>query len=114
MALVIGIVCHELPCESIDPKVNIQAYYYSFQGLQEQTGKNDHPLITLFNRTAGVPDRSAWCASSVCFVHLQFGLPTPTGCAWSPSWFPASRTIPIQDSDTAKELQKEALCNIRG
>lgn len=101
MALILGVVCHELPCESIDPKANIQAYYYSFRGLQERTGANDHPLITLFNRTAGVPDRSPWCASSVCFVHVQFGLPVPAGCAWSPSWFPEARQIPIHESDTA-------------
>ena len=85
------------------PLERIQAYYYTLLAseIDEADGHNRHPWIDVFNDHAGVPLGSAWCASMVCFAMDYCGQPTPNGCAWSPSWFPESKVIDIQESDTA-------------
>lgn len=81
----------------------VQQYYYTLLevNIDESAGHNRHPWIDIFNQHSGVPLGSAWCAAMVCFVLDYCGYPTPYGCAWSPSWFPASKVIDIQQVDTA-------------
>lgn len=61
--------------------------------MQEQPiGSNRGPLIDQFNRGAGVPLGSPWCASVADWGYKKNGLPGRG--AYSPSWYSAARVIP--------------------
>ena len=62
-------------------------------GVREQPlGSNRGPEVDEYNRTAGAPLGSPWCASVQHWTGVQIGLKLPN--AYSPSWFPRARQIP--------------------
>jgi len=59
---------------------------------EEPLGSNRGPQVDEYNRTAGAPLGSPWCASVQHWTGAQIGLKLPN--AYSPSWFPKARQIP--------------------
>jgi len=78
-------------CSGINER--IAAQWKNFEGLQERTGKNDHPVITAINRRVGATDRASYCASWVDSVLAAAGVCITPMSAWSPSFFPKARNI---------------------
>lgn len=63
-----------------------------YVGITELPG-NRGPEIDKWNRLAGVPVGSPYCASFAGAMHREAGAPTPKGYAWSPAWFEGSRRV---------------------
>lgn len=58
---------------------------------EEPPGSNRGRMVDEFNRAAGAPLGSPWCASFQHWLGRQNGLTLPN--AWSPSWFTRSKLI---------------------
>jgi hypothetical protein len=70
---------------------------WQYVGLRELTGKNDGPEIDKFLDSAGVGRNLAWCVAFACYVYKVNMLLTPSGCAWTPSWFPLSKLVAYEE-----------------
>jgi hypothetical protein len=57
-------------------------------GIREATGNNDGKEIWKYQKAAGIPKNSFWCAAFVVWCHLQLNsdLPIPIS-GWSPDLF---------------------------
>jgi len=65
-------------------------------GVEEvPRGSNRGPEVDEYNRVAGVPLGSPWCASVQHWTGKKINLNLPG--AYSPSWFPQKRRIPIDE-----------------
>jgi hypothetical protein len=65
-------------------------------GVEENPrGSNRGPEVDEYNRAAGVPLGSPWCASVQHWTGKKINLSLPG--AYSPSWFPQRRRIPIDE-----------------
>lgn len=82
-------------CAHAQPSVELAEQYV---GRRETQGPNRSPDIDKWNAMAGVPMGSPYCASFIGYIHRQVGLPYPNGYAWTPSWFPAKRTVRNPDN----------------
>lgn len=65
-------------------------------GVREATGKNDGVEVENYLASTGLGKGYAWCAAFVNWVYTDCGVRTPKSPAWSPSWFPDSKTIAIE------------------
>lgn len=61
-------------------------------GVRELTGRNDGKRIEEYLATTGHKKGAPWCAAFVTWVFVQADVEAVRS-AWSPSWFPASKTI---------------------
>jgi len=68
----------------------------SYIGVREATGNNDGEEVGYFLSTTGLGEGYAWCVAFLNAIHEECGQPTPEKGAWSPAWFPSSRTIYIR------------------
>ena len=75
-----------------NPGDRVKEIYDSQVGVREATGHNDGCQVERYLAVTGFKKGSAWCASFVAWVFEQAGIPTVKS-AWSPSWFPDSKTI---------------------
>ena len=60
--------------------------------VEQPLGSNRGPEVDAYNKSAGAPLGSPWCASVQHWTGKQIGVVLPN--AWSPSWFPKARIIP--------------------
>lgn len=65
----------------------------SFIGTTELTGKNDGPEIKRMLETCGMGEGNPWCAAYIALALTMNDLKPPSGCAWSPSYFPESKVV---------------------
>lgn len=61
-------------------------------GVREVGRNNDGPEIRQYLKSVGINQPVPWCAAFVRWCFDQCHIPV-TGNAWSPSWFPAAKTI---------------------
>jgi len=61
-------------------------------GVRETGGNNRGQRVEEYLKATGTPAGFPWCASFVRWCFNQAGLPVD-GNAWSPSWFPRSKTV---------------------
>ena len=66
--------------------------YTSQIGVRETDGNNNGKEIRSYLKSTGFNYPVPWCAAFVCWVLTACDLPNPQS-AWSPSWFPKSKTI---------------------
>lgn len=69
-------------------------------GVREEGGNNRGERIGEYLATTNLPQGHPWCAAFTKWVYEQEAVPTPGANAWSPSWFPASRTVYMKHGDT--------------
>lgn len=71
-------------------------------GVRELTGRNDGVRVEQYLATTGIDKGNPWCAAFVSWTFIQADVMAITS-AWSPSWFPPSKTIYTKGkhSDTA-------------
>lgn len=62
-------------------------------GIREVGGNNRGPRVEFYQRTAGSPVGSAWCAAFTKTMFALCGIQTPGANAWVPSWFTKDRVI---------------------
>lgn len=72
--------------------------YRSHIGVRELTGNNDGNIVEAYLRAVNLGKGFAWCAAFVAYCHLDNGLMIPKAPAWSPSWFPTSKNIPLREA----------------
>lgn len=72
--------------------------YSSQIGVREATGKNDGEAVEMFLAVTGLGKGYAWCAAFVAWAFNESGV-VASKSAWSPSWFPTSKTIYIRGGD---------------
>ena len=61
-------------------------------GVREEGGNNRGERIGQYLASTGLEQGHPWCAAFTKFVYEECGIPTPGATAWSPSWFPKSKT----------------------
>jgi len=61
-------------------------------GTKEEGGNNRGKRIGQYLAATGLGQGHPWCAAFTKFVYDQNAIPTPGATAWSPSWFPTSKT----------------------
>lgn len=61
-------------------------------GVMELTGKNDGPEVEAYLAVTALGKGYPWCAAFVSWTLVQCDVHNPKS-AWSPSWFPNSKTI---------------------
>jgi hypothetical protein len=86
-------------CDSIEFKTDcITRVYRSQIGVTETGGNNQGPEIASYLKTTGFDYPVPWCAAFInwCFETCQL---EGAGSAWSPSWFPQSKTIDITTTE---------------
>ncbi|MEH0156461.1 CHAP domain-containing protein [Limibacter armeniacum] len=66
--------------------------YSSQVGVREEGGNNKGKQVSEYLAVTGFSDPVAWCAAFVAWCHDRTGVYTVQS-AWSPAWFPESRTI---------------------
>jgi len=104
-----GGVCLEPPQDTIAPiqgctpeepevpeipvRIALHETFRSQAGVR-QTGNNTGPEIDAYLASVGLGPGYAWCGAFVAWGYLKHDVPIPNGAAWSPSWFPQSKTIP--------------------
>jgi hypothetical protein len=69
-------------------------------GTIEEGGNNRGKRIGEYLASTGLGQGHPWCAAFTKFVYEQNNLPTPGATAWSPSWFPKSKTYWQKGDDT--------------
>lgn len=74
-------------------------------GTREEGGNNRGPRIAQYLATTGLGEGHPWCAAFTKFLFDQNEIPTPGATAWSPSWFPSSRTYWNRGMETS-EIRK--------
>lgn len=57
-----------------------------------QTNGNTGPEIDEYLACSGLGPGYAWCAAFVCWIYDSNEVEVPNSSAWSPSWFPQSKT----------------------
>ena len=96
LMLLIGLPC--LPASHAqDSARTLRQVYRAEVGVQEATGRNDGPRVEAYLSYAGFGPGAPWCAAFVAWCHGQAGL-TTCRSAWSPAWFPPSRTVWLRAS----------------
>jgi hypothetical protein len=88
MILLISFLLLALPAPE-----RVRQVYLSQLHVREATGRNDGVEVEAYQRATGNKKGDAWCASFVFWCFRQACIKTPGPNAWSPSWFPAARTI---------------------
>lgn len=68
-------------------------------GVREEGGNNRGKRIGEYLAATGLGQGHPWCAAFTKFVYDQNKIPTPGATAWSPSWFPKSRTYWVKGND---------------
>lgn len=72
----------------------LKQQYRSEIGVREATGHNDGVSVEAYLASTGLGKGYAWCAAFVYWNYVEVGadinIKSP---AWSPSWFPESKTI---------------------
>lgn len=68
-------------------------------GTREEGGNNRGERIGQYLAATGLGQGHPWCAAFTKFVYEENAIPTPGATAWSPSWFPKSRTYWNRGSD---------------
>ena len=68
-------------------------------GVQEEGGNNRGKRIGEYLASTGLKQGHPWCAAFTKFVYDQNGLNTTGATAWSPTWFPKSRTYWTKGED---------------
>lgn len=61
-------------------------------GVRELTGKNDGKRVETYLASVGHKKGAPWCAAFVSWVFKTSGVQAVKS-AWSPDWFPSSKTI---------------------
>lgn len=64
-----------------------------------QTNSNTGPEIDAYLACSGLDPGYAWCAAFVCWIYDNYEIDVPDGSAWSPNWFPSSKTY--EDNSSA-------------
>jgi hypothetical protein len=93
------LLCAFIYCACAAQQNHIECLKKTFSsqiGVLEATGHNDGDQVAIYLQSAGLGPGYAWCAAFVNWTHIQCDLQTPKSPAWSPSWFPTSRTIYIR------------------
>jgi hypothetical protein len=70
-------------------------------GTREEGGNNRGKRIGQYLASVGLGQGHPWCAAFTKFVYQENKIPTPGATAWSPSWFPKSRTYWSRGNDPA-------------
>lgn len=70
-------------------------------GVREEGGNNRGERIGQYLAATGLGQGHPWCAAFTKFVYEENTIPTPGATAWSPSWFPKSRTYWSRGNDPA-------------
>lgn len=70
-------------------------------GVREEGGNNRGKRIGEYLASTGLPEGHPWCAAFTKFVFDQNQIQTPGATAWSPSWFPKSKTYWKKGNDPA-------------
>ena len=70
-------------------------------GVSEEGGNNRGKRIGQYLALTGLGQGHPWCAAFTKFVYEENTIPTPGATAWSPSWFPKSRTYWSRGNDPA-------------
>jgi surface antigen len=70
-------------------------------GTKEEGGNNRGKRIGEYLASVGLGQGNPWCAAFTKFVYEENKIPTPGATAWSPSWFPKSRTYWSKGNDPA-------------
>ena len=68
-------------------------------GVKEERGNNRGKRIGEYLATTGLPQGHPWCAAFAKWIFDQNQIPTPGATAWSPTWFPDSRTVWMKGDD---------------
>lgn len=71
--------------------------YTSEIGVREATGNNDGEAVGKYLQSTELDEGYAWCAAFVNWAHEANGIEGPPSAAWSPSWFPDSKTYDPDD-----------------
>lgn len=71
----------------------VEYTYLSQLGVREATGNNDGFEVEMYLASTELGAGYAWCAAFVNWVFDQNDIKGPSGPAWSPSWFPASKVV---------------------
>lgn len=78
--------------DRIELQAQVAEVYTAQIGVRELTGRNDGVMVEQYLTSAGFGKGYAWCAAFVTWTFDQAGIPA-IHSAWSPSWFPPSKTI---------------------
>ena len=70
-------------------------------GVRELSGRNDGERVEMYIKSVGHKKGAPWCAAFVSWVFHESEV-TAVRSAWSPSWFPAERTIYIRGASSNK------------
>ena len=101
---------------TVDIDIDVEAYQPSPReklvntavreiGVREEGGNNRGERIGEYLAATGLGQGHPWCAAFTKWVYEQNQIPTPGATAWSPSWFPRSRTY-WKQGDNPESIQK--------
>jgi hypothetical protein len=90
--LVLGLLVCLRASGSDSLRLAVAKTYYSQIGVVEATGRNDGTQVEAYLSSVGFAKGAPWCAAFVSWVFQQHNVPNAKS-AWSPAWFPRSRTI---------------------
>ena len=83
---------HVKPQPVMSLRDQVMATFRSQIGVQ-QTGDNTGPEVDMYLAAAGLGPGHPWCAAFIAWGLQQHDIQAPQSAAWSPAWFPVSRTI---------------------
>lgn len=79
-------------------RIELQTVLNNQIGVQELTGNNDGPQVKAYLNSVGLSEGYPWCAAFVNYNLQKVDVCTTANSAWSPSWFPISKTIYTRNS----------------
>ncbi len=100
------LLCVFLACSFVglfgqNPRDRIVDIYLGEVGVREATGNNDGERVEEYLASVGFKKGAPWCAAFVSWVFIQAEVPAIRS-AWSPSWFPVSKTVYTRGSSNNK------------
>lgn len=88
-----------MPVVELSPREKLVQTAIAEIGVREEGGNNRGERIGEYLAATGLGQGHPWCAAFTKFVYDQNGIPTTGATAWSPSWFPKSRTYWLKGQD---------------
>jgi hypothetical protein len=87
-----SVFCGE-PIQELSPREKLIEIFSAEIGERETGGNNRGPAVKKYLASVNLGEGFAWCAAFVKWCFNQIPVDTPNGNAWSPSWFPESKTV---------------------
>lgn len=93
------------------PREKVIANAIAEIGVAEEGGNNRGKRVGEYLASTGLGQGHPWCAAFTKFVYDGSGIATPGATAWSPSWFPKSKTY-WRKGDNPSRIQSGDLFSI--